>query len=79
MIDNPWVSSSEASRFLGVSEATLRHWREIGYLKPGTHWRSAPISQLKPWEPEVIYHMRWCKEEMDYWHAHDARITNLAA
>ncbi len=79
MQENPWATSIEASNFLGVSENTLELWREIGYLKPGTHWRSAPISQVSPWRPEVIYHLRWCKEEMEYWRAHDARVVEIAA
>ncbi len=79
MQETAWVGSSEASKFLGVSESTLQLWREIGYLKPGTHWRSSPKAQHTPWKPEVIYHLRWCKEEMDYWRAHDARISGLAA
>ena len=79
MLENPWVDSTEASASLGVSESTLQHWREIGYLKPGTHWRSSPGPQQTPWKPEVIYHLRWCKEEMDYWRDHDARIEGLAA
>ncbi len=79
MQENPWATSIEASNFLGVSENTLELWREIGYLKAGTHWRSAPISQVSPWRPEVIYHLRWCKEEMEYWRAHDARIVEIAA
>ena len=80
MTDNPWANSSEASKYLGVSEQTLQHWREIGYLKPGTHWRSSPHSQLIPWTPEVIYHLRWCKEEMDYWRDQDAPVnSDLAA
>ena len=79
MNDTTWVSSSEASQNLGVSEKTLSFWREIGYLKPGTHWRSAPNSHAIPWRPEVIYHLRWCKEEMDYWRSHDAPIKDIAA
>ena len=79
MKDNPWATSIEASETLGVSEQTLEHWREVGYLKPGTHWRSAPNSDVIPWTPEVIYHLRWCKEEIDYWKSHDAAIKDVAA
>ena len=74
-----WLLEEDASRHLGVSQKTLQHWREIGYLKPGTHWRSAHESQSMPWKPEVIYHLRWCKEEIDYWLAQDAPINNIAA
>ena len=79
MIENTWVSAREASNLLGVSEGTLQTWREVGYLKPGTHWRSSPDSQSNPWKPDVIYHIRWCKEEMAYWKAQDAPIRDIAA
>ncbi len=85
MEKSQWVSSSEASKFFEVSEKQLNSWREIGYLKAGTHWRSAPESKLSkseqslPWQPEVIYHLRWCKEEIDYWREHDARLIDTAA
>ena len=79
MIQNSWVSSLEASQHLGVSEKTLSLWREIGYLQPGTHWRSSPEAQLNPWSPEVIYHLRWCKEKMEYWKNHGANILENAA
>ena len=39
MSESPWVTEKEASNQLGVEEATLQFWREIGYLRPGTHWR----------------------------------------
>ena len=79
MSDTPWVSGEEASQQLGVSEKTLKLWRDVGYLKPGTHWRSSQRSRLMPWNPEVVYHLRWCKEEVDYWLAQDAPINNIAA
>ncbi|WP_320667998.1 hypothetical protein [Prochlorococcus sp. MIT 1307] len=77
--DSPWVSGKEASHHLGVSEKTLQLWREIGYLKPGTHWRSALTSHQMPWKPEVLYHLRWCEEEINYWLAQDAPINDMAA
>ncbi len=78
MNQSPWVDSSEASKFLGISESALELMVERGYLKPGTHWRSAPITQQKPWKPKCIFHCRWCKEEMDYWLSHDAKILDFA-
>ena len=74
-----WGSGKEASEFLGVSEKTLQLWRDVGYLKPGTHWRSSLKCQTQPWTPEVVYHLRWCKEEIDYWLAQDAPINDIAA
>tara|TARA_Y100001968_G_C19313414_1_gene695374 strand:+ start:292 stop:543 length:252 start_codon:yes stop_codon:yes gene_type:complete len=76
MIDSPWASPEEASQELGVDQSTLDMWREIGYLKPGTHWRTSPDSLRKPWQPEVIYHLRWCKEEMNYWRSKNAIIIH---
>ena len=46
MPNTQWLLEEDASRHLGVSQKTLQHWREIGYLKPGTHWRSAPSMNL---------------------------------
>ncbi len=79
MNENPWVSEKEASKQLRVSEQTLQFWREVGYLKAGTHWRSSPVSQPVPWTPEVIYHLRWCQEEIEFWREQDAPIKDLAA
>ena len=79
MLETPWVSESEASKRLGVTEVTLQKWREIGYLKPGTHWRSSPFDQPIPWTPKVIYHLSWCKEIIEYWRDHDAPLSNMAA
>ena len=74
-----WVSELEASFKLGVCVETLSFWREVGYLKPGTHWRSSHNAQTAPWKPEVIYHLRWCREEMEYWRSHDASIISEKA
>jgi len=74
-----WVTAQDASSSLGVSEETLHKWREVGYLKAGTHWRSATNSNSFPWKPEVIYHLPWCREEMDYWRDQDAPIIDKAA
>ena len=79
MNENPWVAENEASQRLGVTEDTLRFWREIGYLKPGTHWRTSPNNKNVPWTPRVIYHLRWCKEVIEYWRDQDAPVSELAA
>ena len=79
MNESPWVTENVASQKLGVSEETLRFWREVGYLKPGTHWRSSPNDPQLPWTPRVIYHLRWCTEIIDYWQKEDAPILRLAA
>ena len=79
MSSSQWLLEEEASRQLGVSSKTLEHWREVGYLKPGTHWRSSPNESSLPWKPSVIYHIRWCKEVIEYWRNKDSALNNLAA
>ena len=79
MKESPWVTEEEASLRLGVTEKTLRKWREIGYLKPGTHWRSAPNETQIAWKPIVIYHLSWCKEMIDYLNDHDVPLSKIAA
>ncbi len=74
-----WLDEQGASEALGVRPERLKMWREIGYLKPGTHWRSAPSDESLPWNPNVIYHLRWCKEVIEYWKNKDAPITSVAA
>jgi len=76
---NTWLKSLEASIYLGVSELTLENWREIGYLKEGTHWRSISNRQISSEVYEIFYHKNWCKEEMEYWKFHDASIPYIAA
>ncbi len=79
MKESPWVTSFQASRHFGVSENTLEKWRQIGYLKPGTHWRRSSLNRFYPWIKHIVYHLRWCQEEMDYWRSHDAQIDDMAA
>ncbi|WP_269623115.1 hypothetical protein [Prochlorococcus marinus] len=79
MSSNKWLEESEASKELGVSEKTLKYWREVGYLKAGTHWRSAPDSNSKPWNPIVIYRLNWCMEIIEYWRSRDVPMNDLAA
>ncbi len=79
MKEPQWFSEKEASDLLGVSQSKLKLWREVGYLKPGTHWRSAPNDDSLPWKPNVIYHLRWCREVIEYWRDKDSALTNLVA
>tara|TARA_Y100001968_G_scaffold303791_1_gene318256 strand:+ start:240 stop:479 length:240 start_codon:yes stop_codon:yes gene_type:complete len=79
MNKSPWADEKETSQLLGVSQQTLREWREIGYLKPGTHWRSSPSEESVPWTPKVIYHVSWCREIIEYWREEDAPVSNMAA
>ena len=79
MIETPWVDEKEASNQLGVSEETLKFWREIGYLKPGTHWRRSFEKGKHSLPSKVLYHIRWTKEVIEYWRDHDVPMTDLAA
>jgi len=79
MSKTPWVTEQEASNQLGVAEETLQYWREIGYLRPGTHWKNY-YEEKKSLKPKVFYHIRWAKEMIEYWRDHDAPINkDLAA
>ena len=79
MTKSSWGTADQASEYLGVTKETLRSWREVGYLKPGTHWRSSDLRGSLPWSPEVLYHLSWCKEEMEYWRSHHAPVGEIAA
>ena len=79
MSASPWVSGKHASKELGVSEKTLQRWREVGYLKSGTHWRIAYKLKTLSTKSHEIYHMQWCKEEINYWLAQDAPVNDIAA
>ena len=79
MSKTSWVTEQEASKELGVKETTLQHWRSIGYLKPGTHWRNAVDKESPCLKPKVLYHLRWSKEVIEYWREHDAPMKDLAA
>ena len=74
MSDNPWASSLITSEHLGVSENTLALWREVGYLKYGTHWRYANKSIQSSNENEILYHLNWSQEEMNYFYQIDHLI-----
>ena len=50
-----WLSGKEASEMLRVDEKTLEFLREMGYLKPGAHWKSSTDPKQLPWNPKVFY------------------------
>ena len=79
MNQSPWVTEQEASIQLGVDEKTLRSWRDIGYLKPGTHWKNSNVKDKNSIKSSVFYHIRWSKEVIEYWKEHDAPVGQLAA
>ena len=79
MLENNWATSKKTSDYLGINQKTLKLWREIGYLKPGTHWRQVSEKHIFSRETEFIYHLRWCKEKIDYWKQHNAALSDNAA
>ena len=62
-----WLSEKEASEFLSIDEQSLDVLREMGCLKPGTHWRSSNDPKQLPWKPKVFYCISKCKEVIEYW------------
>ena len=74
-----WVSAQEASNILGVSLKTLENWKDVGYLKYGTHWRIFDSLYRESDEGKVFYHILWCNEEINYWRSHDSAIGRFAA
>ena len=61
MLENIWIAPDSAAEDLGITEIKLSKLRENGFLKPGIHWKSSPIGQEKPWNPEVLYNAKLCK------------------
>ena len=61
MFLNLWISAAFAALELGISEEELSNMREVGFLRPGKHWKSAPNGQEKPWNPKVLYNIKECK------------------
>ncbi len=81
IMDQPriWVTEKEAGKIFGVTEKTLNFWRETGYLKPGTHWRSSFDAVQIPWNPKVIYNIKLCMDFIEDLNVHDAPVQNLVA
>ena len=62
MLENVWYPCSLAAEKLGINESQLSELREYIYFKPGIHWKSSPIGQIKPWSPKAIYNVNACKK-----------------
>ena len=62
-----WLSEKEASEALRVDVQILEFFREEGYLKPGSHWRSSSDPEQFPWKPKAFYLISQCKEVVDSW------------
>ena len=74
-----WLSGKEASEVLRVDEQFLDLLREMGYLKPGFHWRSSNDPKQLPWKPKVFYFISECKEVVEYLQKNDDSFTQRAA
>ena len=74
-----WLSEKEASVVLGVGDKYLEVMREMGYLKPGSHWRSSNDPKQLPWKPKVFYCIRGCKEVIEICQDHEDYFTRRAA
>tara|TARA_Y100000589_G_C26826503_1_gene496102 strand:+ start:367 stop:600 length:234 start_codon:yes stop_codon:yes gene_type:complete len=77
MSENVWYPCSLAAEKLGVRESQLSELREYAYFKPGIHWRSSPLVQIKPWSPEAIYNVKTCKKVINKYNL--LKINQMAA
>ena len=77
--ESEWLSLEEASKILRVAEESLEVLREMGYLKPGSHWRSSNDPKQLPWKPKVFYFISGCKEVVEYLQKNDDSFTQKAA
>tara|TARA_B100000609_G_scaffold188816_1_gene175300 strand:- start:229 stop:462 length:234 start_codon:yes stop_codon:yes gene_type:complete len=77
MLENVWYPCSLAAEKLGIKESLLSALREYVYFKPGIHWRSSPLGQIKPWNPEAIYNVNACKKVIDKYKI--LKINQIAA
>ena len=62
MLGDMWSSSELTAEKLGITEIKLSFLRENGILKPGIHWKSAPLGQKKPWKPKALYNIKMCRQ-----------------
>jgi len=77
MLENVWYPSRLAAEKLGIKESKLSELREFDYFKPGIHWRSSPLGQIKPWSPDAIYNLKACKTVIKKYDL--LRINQIAA
>ena len=79
MIEKIWLSGKEASKVLRVDEQSLDFLREMGDLKPGSHWRSSNDPDQFPWNPKAFYLVSGCKEVIDNCKDNCAYFDQIAA
>ena len=78
-IESQWVSEKQVSEVLRIEQKNLEVLREMGFLKPGTHWKSSLDPKQLPWCPKVLYNIRCCKEFIEHWDKHDYSFSKIAA
>ena len=71
MLGDIWSSSELTAKNLGITEIKLSFLRENGILKPGIHWKSSPLGQKKPWNPEVLYNSILCRKIIDEFYSEE--------
>ena len=74
-----WLLEKEASEVLMVDEQILELFRENGYLRPGSHWKSSADPKQLPWNPKVFYRISGCKEFFEYWQDNDASFYKICS
>ena len=79
MIEKIWLPGKEASEVLRVDEQSLDFLREMGDLKPGSHWKSSNDPDQLPWKPKAFYLISGCKEVIDNCKDNCAYFDQIAA
>ena len=77
MLENVWYPCGLAAEKLGIKESQLSELREYVHFKPGIHWRSSPLGQIKPWSPKAIYNVNACKKVINKYNL--LKIRQIAA
>ena len=77
MLGERWSSSELTSEKLGITEIKLSFLRENGVIKPGIHWKSAPLGQKKPWKPKALYNVKMCRNIINKFYFEE--IESIAA
>ena len=77
MLGDMWSSSELTAKKLRITEIKLSYLRENGVLKPGIHWKSSPLGQKKPWNPQALYNIKMCRKIINKFYAEEN--YNIAA
>jgi hypothetical protein len=77
MLGIKWSSAELTAEKLGITEIKLSFLRENGILRPGIHWKSSPLGQKKPWNPNALYDVKMCRSIIDKFYFEEN--SNIAA